>query len=104
MDSLHGGQSENLIPELVEEGPLQGLGEVVHNHLLCWTALNRDLFLADLIGDEIIPNIDMSSSFSAGRFPILFQLHGALIVLKEDVVSTVALCFHEILGLQYLWQ
>jgi hypothetical protein len=64
MDSLHRGQSKNLILELVLKGPLYGLGEVVCNHLLCRTVLNCNLFLGDLIGDEKVRNIYISLFFN----------------------------------------
>jgi hypothetical protein len=68
-------------------------GFPVETRLVGQTVLNCNFFLGDSIGDEKIPDIDMSCPFSTGCLPILFHFHSNLVVLIEDVVSTVSLCF-----------
>ena len=42
--------------------------------------------LVDIIHDEIIPNFNMVGLLAAGLEPIIHEQHGALVVLKNDVI------------------
>jgi hypothetical protein len=104
VDSFHGGQSKNLIPEFVEEGSLKGLCKVVSHHLLSRAVLHGNLFLSYSIGDNEIPNVYVSGTVASGGFAIFFELHGALVVLKQHAGAAISLRFEEVLGPEDLRQ
>ena len=65
LDCLHFNQSHDLVTELIEQCPLERLGEVVGHHLLGGTVLNHDFVARDPVGDLKIPYVDVAGALSA---------------------------------------
>jgi hypothetical protein len=70
-DSVHWDHAHNLVAEFVEELALKRLGEEVRNHFFGRTVLNRNFLSGNAVGDKKIPNVDVTSAFSTGRFSVL---------------------------------
>ena len=95
-DSIHRDHSHNLVTELLEEFPLERLGEVVGDYFFGRTVLNRNFLSGNAIGNEEVSDVDVSSAFSTGRFPVFGQLNRALIVLVKDSADAVSLRLHKV--------
>ena len=61
--------------------------EEVRKHVLSWTMGDMNGIPFGMIGDEIIPNLDMVGALSARCFAILFHFNGTFVVLVEDCLS-----------------
>jgi hypothetical protein len=97
-DSIHWDHSHNLILELAEELSLERLGEIVRDHFLGRTVLYCNFLGGNVIGNKEVPDVNVTSSFSAGRFTVFGKFEDcALIVLVENHSHNVPLGLHKIL-------
>ena len=102
LESLLGVHNE--MAKLIEKLALQGFGEKVTNHLTSRTILNREFFVFDSIGDEIVPAVQMLGSFTAGLVSILFKENGTLVILIQDCIGgTITLGIKEIVSPKNDW-
>ena len=76
-----GGGIHNKVPEQLEFGASQRLGEVVSNHLVSGTILDGKISLGDLVSYKEVPDVDVPSPLAATCFSILFEEDGTLVVL-----------------------
>ena len=65
---------------------LQGFGMEIADHQVGGTVLDSNVATLDVIMNEVIPDIKMTSFLSTGLSTILFQQHCALVALIDDVI------------------
>ena len=81
-----GWEVHYLSAELLVFGSMQGLGEVITQHLVCWTVLDRDVPLLLLISNKEVSDVQVPGSFPSTLALILFQQHGTPIILVQYIV------------------
>ena len=84
---------EDTVTEFGKHAPLEWFGKEVTEHLSSRTVSQRDLTTISTIRHEVVANVDMTSSLTTGRSPVLFQEDSTLIVLVDNaVLDIVPLC------------
>jgi hypothetical protein len=78
---------------------LEGLGEIVRDHLLGRTVFYCNLLAGNEVGNKEVLDVNVMNSFSAGRFTIFGKFDCALIVLVHNLSHTVPLGLRKIFGL-----
>ena len=89
---------EQLIAQFPEQTTLQGLGENVGKHCLCWTVFYAQFIVLYTISDEKISDVYVSGAFAAGGTTVAFEENCTLVILIEYyiVVDRDTLCFHKV--------
>ena len=70
------------LAELSEFLALEGLGEMIRNHVIGWTTIDMQFFLVDAVGDEKVANIDVFCLLAAAQFGIFLEQDSSLVVLE----------------------
>jgi hypothetical protein len=65
---------------------LSWFGMKISDHQIRGTVVNPDSTTFDMIVNEIVSNVELSSLFSTGLPTVLFNEHCTFIVLVDDIV------------------
>ena len=80
-------------------GTLKGLGVMDAIHVICLTALDFNISLVLLAGDEDTPVVDVLGSLGHAFHTICFELDGAgVVLLNDDGFRGVTLFLQEVFG------
>ena len=60
------------VAESSEFCPLQWLGKEISHHVVCGAVYDLDVAFVDAVGDEKIPDVDVTGTFTAARSPVCF--------------------------------
>ena len=74
---------------LRKKGSLERLREEITRHVAGGTILNTGSSATNVVGDEVVTNLDMTSLLPTGLSPIVRKEHGTLIVLEHHIVGHV---------------
>jgi hypothetical protein len=50
---------------------MEWLGEEISNHILSWTMFKTDFFRFNLVSDEVVANVDVTSTSTAGGATVI---------------------------------
>lgn len=93
------------VPKVLEHAPLLRLAKKIRDHFAGGAVHEVELFLVNLVFNEEVADVYVPGSLSGGLPPILFHLHGTLVILmvltSRDLVP---LGLDEVHGPNGLWE
>ena len=86
-------QMHYLLMEAIELGSMQGSGQVISNHLVCWTIFDVSVAFGLLISNVEVSDVQMMRVHASTLASISLEQHGTFVVLREDIfLDWISLC------------